>query len=459
MHIEKENLLRYKDRNNHWRENMLNIKTVTVIGANGAMGSLVAGIFASFGMANVFLISRTIEKSNKAIEKAVESVRADSIRERLIPKTFEDIPECVSKSDWVFESVAEDLKVKEQINKLISKYRRPGTIVTTGSSGLSIEYLKESFSSEGRSLYLGTHFFNPPYTLQLCEIVTQSNNNNAIIFQIKEYLEIQLRRKTVLLKNSPAFLANRIGFMFLNEVLQLAEKYKDDGGLDYIDAIFGPFTGRGMTPIDTIDFVGLDVHKAIVDNLYENTNDFAHESFYMPSYVKKLIENGSLGRKTGSGLYKITKDKNGNKNILVYDILTGTYREKRKYKLHFAEKLVNHLNVSNYSTYSKILLNDSSKEANICKTYLIKYLIYAMKVTTEISRDVYDCDIVMSYGFNWAPPTSLIKLLGGKSSIIREIETNKELNKICKKVDIEELLNNYAGNSPIDYKKYYRAKI
>ena len=118
---------------------MLKIKTVTVIGANGTMGSSVAAIFASFGQAKVYLVSRTIEKSKNAIEVAVNSVRADSIRERLIAKTYEDLQECIEDSDWVFESVAEDFNLKREINNRLVEYRKEGTIVSTGTSGLSVQ--------------------------------------------------------------------------------------------------------------------------------------------------------------------------------------------------------------------------------------------------------------------------------------------------------------------------------
>lgn len=137
---------------------MLNINIVTVIGANGAMGAAVAGIFASFGNVKVNMVSRTLNKSLEGIEKAVKSVRADSIRSNLVARTYEDLAACIHESDWVFESVAEDYEIKDEINTVIARYRKPGTIVSTGTSGLSIEKLKNVFDEEAKSLYFVTHF-------------------------------------------------------------------------------------------------------------------------------------------------------------------------------------------------------------------------------------------------------------------------------------------------------------
>ena len=124
----------------------------------------------------------------------------------------------------------------------------------------------------------------------------------SLYASLKEYLSEKLHRTIAESKDLPAFLGNRIGFYVMNEALQYAEKYQDNGGIDYIDSLLGPFTGRTMAPLTTSDFVGLDVHKAIVDNIYENTNDYVHEKFVLPTFVQELIDEGRLGRKTRQGL-------------------------------------------------------------------------------------------------------------------------------------------------------------
>ena len=173
------------------------------------------------------------------------------------------------------------------------------------------------------------------------------------------------------------------GFLLLEEVnlwMQYAEKYKDNGGVDYIDSILGAFTGRSMAPLATADFVGLDVHKAIVDNVYNNCEDYAHETFQLPSFIKELINAGKLGRKTGEGLYKLEKTNNGAKRLSVYDIHSGTYRDKIQYVFPFAEDMKKNIKVGNYDLAFMALLNDHSQEAEICLHFLLNYILKLLEL-------------------------------------------------------------------------------
>ncbi|MEK4326629.1 3-hydroxyacyl-CoA dehydrogenase family protein [Paenibacillus sp. FSL R7-0312] len=433
---------------------MLNINIVTVIGANGAMGAAVAGIFASFGNVKVNMVSRTLNKSLEGIEKAVKSVRADSIRSNLVARTYEDLAACIHESDWVFESVAEDYEIKDEINTVIARYRKPGTIVSTGTSGLSIEKLKNVFDEEAKSLYFVTHFFNPPYSLPLCELIPNESADADTIESLKLYLEQVLIRKVVVLKDAPAFLANRIGFQFMNEALQFAELYEDRGGIDYIDAILGPFTGRGMAPLVTVDFIGLDVYKAITDNLYHSISDLYSNSFILPRFVDSLINEGKLGRKCGQGLYKLDRDSTGKKHIFVYDIKSQTYRAKIKYSFYFVEKMVAAIKESKYEEAIRILLNNDSEEAKISTYFLIKYVVYSVFVTKEIADSIHDADTVMSYGFNWVPPLGLLELFGGKEAIIESMKTDNRLLPFISAFSETEIYP-----SKLNYRRYLRAKF
>lgn len=433
---------------------MITINTVTVIGANGAMGAAVAGIFASFGNVKVYMVSRTLNKSLEGIEKAIESVRADSIRDHLIPKTFDDLAQCIVESDWIFESVAEDYEVKNEVNSIISRYRKPGTIVSTGTSGLSIEKLKESFDMEGQSLYFVTHFFNPPYSLPLCELVPSEQSDKEVTYLLKDYLEKVLIRKVVVLKDAPAFLANRVGFQFMNEALQFAQLYQDRGGIDYIDAILGPFTGRGMAPLVTVDFIGLDVYKAITDNLFYNTTDCYNDSFQLPDYINTLIKEKRLGRKCGQGLYKLERDSTGKKHIYVYDIQSHSYRSQIQYSFYFVEKMVAAIKESKYDEAIKILINNDSEEARICSYFLQKYITYSALVADEIAGSLHDADTVMAYGFNWVPPLALLQLFGGKEAVIDHMSKDSRLTPF-----IESFTGINIQSSNMDFRRYLRAKF
>ncbi|MGX7419736.1 3-hydroxyacyl-CoA dehydrogenase family protein [Carnobacterium gallinarum] len=275
----------------------MNIKTVTVVGANGNMGSNVSGILAAFGGATVYLISRKIEDSELVVEKICKSVKAGDIRKRLIPKTYDELESCIGNSDWVFESVAENMELKLKITQLISQYSHKETILTTGTSGLSLDILASSIEEEKRSNYFGTHFFNPPYNLNLCEIIYTKHTNRELIGKFANYIQNSIFRTVVFAKDSPAFLANRVGFQFINRAFLLAEKHQELGGIDYIDYLFQGVTGRSMSPLVTANFVGLDIHQAIISNLYTKTDDFENESFKSPVFLDYLIEKIIWGLK------------------------------------------------------------------------------------------------------------------------------------------------------------------
>lgn len=316
---------------------MTSINTVTVVGANGTMGCNIAAIFASFGNAKVYLLSRSIEKATRAKDKAYLSVRAESIKEKMIPADYERLNKCIEESDLIFEACAENWEIKQKIHTAIVKALTnvndkniKDKIFCSGTSGLSITKLSEIYPEQYRHQFMGMHLFNPPYQMTLCEMIpTKYIRNNPKMFEeTKKYAEILLKRTVVETADTPAFLGNRIGFQFINEALQKAECYKYNGGIDYIDAILGPFTGRAMSPLVTANFVGLDVHKAIVENLYDNTNDYAHNTFMLPHFTKQLIADGKVGKKAGAGLYKTIIHDSGVKIHQVYDIEHRYYREK-----------------------------------------------------------------------------------------------------------------------------------
>ena len=389
----------------------MKVNTVTLVGSTGAMGSNIAGIFASFGNAKVYCVARDIEKVKKTIPRIVRSVRADSIAANLIPADFSMLEDCVSKSNLVFESTAENLAVKKDVHSRIAKALQPYAVSCTGTSGLSITTLAECYPEELRGHFFGVHFFNPPYNMPLCEFTPTKYSDKALADELKAYLKGTLFRTVVEVKDSPAFLGNRIGFQFINEALQYAEKYKDNGGIDYIDALLGSFTGRSMAPLVTSDFVGLDVHKAIVDNVYENTDDYARDTFILPDFVKKLVDEKKLGRKTGMGLYQLVKYDSGFKRNTVLDINTGLYRDVIPYAFPFADKMKKYIAEGDYDKAFERLVNNHSQEAEICLSFLLKYIVYSLYATEEVGYTVKAADDVMATGFNWCPPLAMYQAL------------------------------------------------
>lgn len=434
---------------------MMNIQTVTVIGVTGTMGANVAGIFASFGDAKVYCVGRDIEKVKRTIPRIVKSVRADAIAKNLIPADFSMLEKCVAESDLIFESSKEDMQVKTEIAAMVGKAMKPHAVSGTGSSGLSINTIAECYPEELRSRFFGIHMFNPPYTLQLCELTPTRYSDIHLKEELKEYLKNKLHRTVVEVKDSPAFLGNRIGFQFINEALQYAEKFKDNGGIDYIDAILGAFTGRTMAPLTTADFVGLDVHKAIVDNIYESTNDYAHDTFVFPKFVDKLVAEGQLGRKSGGGLYQLVRYDNGLKRQTVLDISTGLYRDVISYVFPFADKMKRYIAEGDYRKAFERLVNNHSQEADICRHFLLNYIVYSLYATKEVGYTIEAADDVMAAGFNWCPPLAMYQALSIVADVPALIREN--LPNVCEKVNIDELLAEVKP-SKYDYRLYFKSR-
>ena len=433
---------------------MINIQTVTVVGVTGTMGANVAGIFASFGGAKVFCVGRDIDKVKKTIPRIVKSVKADAIMKNLIPADFSMLEQCVAESDLIFESSKEDIVIKKEIATRVAKTLKPHAVSCTGSSGLSITEIASCYPKGLREHFFGVHMFNPPYSMSLCELTPTEFADKQMQAELKEYLGKKLYRTVVEVKDSPAFLGNRIGFQFINEALIYAEKYKDNGGIDYIDALLGSFTGRSMAPLTTSDFVGLDVHKAIVDNIYKNTDDYAHDTFVLPEFVKKLIAEGKLGRKAKSGLYQRIKYDNGLIRDTVYDINTGLYRDIIPYVFPFADKMKRRIAEGDYVKAFDRLVNNHSQEAEICLSFLLKYIVYSLYATEKVGYTVEAADDVMATGFNWCPPMAMYQALSTVANVSALIK--ERLPEICRKVDVDRLLADVKP-SKYDYRLYFKS--
>lgn len=434
----------------------MNIKTVTVVGANGTMGTNVSAIFASFGGAKVYMVSRDMEKSKVAAHRAGKTVKADSIVKNLIPADYSMLAECVSQSDLVFESAAENLELKIELHTKIGKSLRKGAVACTGSSGLSITRLAECYPEEIRNQFFGVHMFNPPYQLTLCELTASPYSDMAMYAELKEYLTGTLYRTVAESKDLPAFLGNRIGFYFMNEALQYAEKYQDYGGIDYIDSLLGPFTGRTMPPITTADFVGLDVHKAIVDNIYENTDDYVHKKFILPGYVQKLIDEGKLGRKSGIGLYQLVKNESGEKRMMVYDIKSGEYRDEITYTFPFALNMKEWLKTGDYDHAMLELINNHSQEADICLRFLLRYIVYALYTAEHVGYDLRVADDVMATGFTWCPPFAMMEAFS-RVCDLGALMKERLKPEVLSNVDIDHIIGEQI-KSKYDYRTFFKAK-
>lgn len=403
---------------------MRKIKTITIIGANGTMGAQCAGLFASFGKVKVYMLSRNVEKSKEGIEKAVRAVKTDTIRKRLIPGSYEnDLHTSLSSSDLVIETLPEDYVVKRDFYKKITGKVRPGTIISTCSSGLSIEKLSKTFAKLERPYFFGVHFFNPPYKMILCELVSHKGSDHKLRMELAQYLKKVLLRAVVLTRDTPGYVANRIGFQLMNEAAQFSETYQKRGGISLIDQIIGRYTGRVMPLLATLDFVGLDVYKAIVDNLYSNTRDHARGTFKLPSYIEKLVSGKKLGRKSGEGLFKYVKSPHGKNEIFVYNINKNTYEPQRGIRISFVEEAKHKIFSGDYVAAMKVIRQAKGFEADTARYFLSRYISYSLSLVGEVVESKEMVDMAMAYGFNWVPPSALVDFLGGVRATIALIES------------------------------------
>ena len=379
------------------------IKRITVIGA-GQMG---AGATAVFGQeVPVYLLNRAPkERAERGLEAAVNAARSSSLRQRVTVGTYEqDMERCIRESDLVYETLGEDLELKRQYFTMVDKYRRPGTIVATGSSGLSVAAMAKGMSNDFRKNFLCLHLYNPPTRLVAMEIVPGPETRPELIKDMAHVMEKTFRRVVLTANDVPAFAGNRIGFKVLNEVAMLVPQY----GVAMLDYLLGPYTGRLLAPLATVDLVGWDVHKAIVDNVYANTRDEAHASFKMPEYMDKLLAAGHLGDKTPDkgGFYK----RQGNKT-LVLDVKTGQYVDPPAVSVPIVENVKQMLRYGSYREGMRTLLNSTEPEAAIVRRGILGYISYAGMREGDVGN-MQGINRVMGWGFNWTPVDAFADIIG-----------------------------------------------
>jgi 3-hydroxyacyl-CoA dehydrogenase len=398
---------------------MANIERVVVLGANGTMGAGSAEVFAAGGC-DVVLLARSTEKAREGLVGAQNMAKSLTIGNRMSVGTYDDdLNEAVSRADLVFEALAEDMAIKREFFERVDKVRRPDSIVATVSSGLSITGMAKGRSESFRRNFLGVHLFNPPSVIVGTEVIPHAETDPKLVTAMVEMLERRFGRVVTHCKDMPAFAGNRVGFKVLNECAQLASEH----GVAFIDYLIGPYTGRAMPPLATIDLVGWDVHRAIVDNVRANTRDEAHAAFQLPAYVAELIEKGHLGNKTPErgGFYRRTKE-DGKTINLVLDPKSGTYRSSADQKvapLPFVEKMRQLHNTGRYADAFKVFLDAKGAEADLARKVVLGYVSYALNRVgeNEVVREASDVDKIMGFGFNWAPPTVLADVIGTKETI------------------------------------------
>jgi 3-hydroxyacyl-CoA dehydrogenase len=398
------------------------IKKVAVLGS-GVMGSRIACHFAGIGLQVLLLdiaaaalteaekakglsLDHAAVKNrvvNDALTAAVKSNPSPVYHKDVIKKiktgNFTDNMKDIAGCDWIIEVVVERLDIKQSVFIEVEKYRRAGTLITSNTSGIPIHVMAEGRSDDFKKHFCGTHFFNPPRYLRLLEIIPTPHTDPGVINFLMHYGDLYLGKTTVLCKDSPAFIANRIGVYGIMAIFGLVEKM----GLtvDEVDALTGPIIGRPKSAtFRTADVVGIDtlvkVAKGIADNCPE---DEQRAAFTIPAWLEKVVANNWLGDKTGQGFFKKTAaTPKGEKEILVLDLKTLEYKPRTKPKFATVEAAKP---IDDLKTRLKALCAGQDKAGEFYRNFHYGLFSYISHRIPEISDEIYRVDDAMMAGFGW----------------------------------------------------------
>ena len=382
------------------------IDHVVVIGANGAMGYGSGALFTSV-VPKVTFLARSKDKAEQGLKAAIAAVRSSTVGNHVELGDYgADFDAAVSKADLIFEAVTEDFEIKRGIFERVDRLRKPDSIVATVTSGLSINALGEGRSESFKKHLMGLHFFNPPNVIVGTELIAGKHTEPALLDFIELYSEKKLGRKMIRTADTAGFAGNRVGFKVLNEAAQLAEEH----GPLLVDRLIGPYTGRALTPLLTVDLVGWDIHRAIVDNIHKNAPDEVRDTLRLPGYMAQLIEKGTLGNKSGGGFFKTE-----NKQQLVLDPKTGSYRPAAEIKLPdltFIKDIARLHRDGRYKEAMQAFVAAPGPYAQIARKVVAGYISYAFHRVGEVTETIDGIDDIMGFGFNWAPPSVLVDTIG-----------------------------------------------
>jgi 3-hydroxyacyl-CoA dehydrogenase len=384
---------------------------VVVLGANGAMGYGSGALFTS-AVPKVTFLARTKQKAEEGLKAAINAVRSSTVADRVETGDYETAFDgAVSTADLEFEAVTEDFDVKRRVLERVDRVRRPDAIVATVTSGLSIQALAKGRSESFRRHFLGLHFFNPPNVIVGTELVAGQDTDPALADFVEAYATRLLGRVVIRTSDTPGFAGNRVGFKVLNEAAQLAEEF----GPALVDRLIGPYTGRAMPPLATVDLVGWDIHRAIVDNIHKNAPDEAVATLELPAYMASLIAKGTLGNKSGGGFFKKV-----DKALHVLDTKSGAYRPIAEVKVpdvEFIDRVAALHRDGRYREAMKVFVEAQGPWAAIARKVVAGYVSYSFHRAGEVTKGIAGIDDIMGFGFNWAPPSVLVDTIGLRETV------------------------------------------
>ena len=397
------------------------INKIAVIGS-GIMGSGIACHFANIGV-DVLLLdivprdlndkekaqgltledkvvrNRLVNDSLKASLKSKPSpIYHQKFASRITTGNIEDDIAKIADVDWIIEVVVERLDIKKIVFENLDKHRTPGTLITSNTSGIPIKFMSEGRSDDFQKHFCGTHFFNPARYLKLFEIIPGPKTDASVLEFLNGYGEQFLGKTSVIAKDTPAFIGNRIGIFGIQSLFHLV---KEMGlTIEEVDKLTGPVIGRPKSAtFRTVDVVGLDTLVHVANGIYDNCpDDEAHDFFKIPDFINTMMKNKWLGSKTGQGFYKKTVSSEGKREILSLDLDTLEYRPKKRAKFATLELTKT---IDNVTDRFKVLVKGTDKAGEFYRKSFATLFQYVTNRIPEISDELYKIDDAMKAGFGW----------------------------------------------------------
>ena len=388
------------------------IRKVAVLGS-GVMGSRIACHFAGIGLPVILLdmvpataagsdqVAARNQLVNGSLQSAIKSnpspVFTADVAKRITTGNFDDNMKEIASCDWIIEVVVERLDIKQLIYEKVEKFRKPGTLITSNTSGIPIHLLSEGRSADFKKNFCGTHFFNPPRYLRLLEIIPTPDTDPEVVDFLMEYGDLFLGKTTVLCKDTPAFIANRIGMFSMMSIFQIMEELSLS--IDEVDALTGPLMGRPKSAtFRTADVVGIDTMVKVANGIHQNCpNDEARDTFIVPAWLQKLVDNNWLGDKTGQGFFKKIKSAQG-KEIQTLQLSTMEYAPRSKAKFASVETA---RTIDSLPERIKALSVGTDKAGEFFRKFHFRLFSYISHRIPEITDDIYRLDDAMMAGFGW----------------------------------------------------------
>ncbi|MBL4668952.1 MAG: 3-hydroxyacyl-CoA dehydrogenase/enoyl-CoA hydratase family protein [Flavobacteriales bacterium] len=433
------------------------INKVAVLGS-GVMGSRIACHFANVGVEVLLLdivpkeaadSSKPNERNkivNDALKFALKSspspIYSKSYTNRISTGNFDDDLSKIAACDWIIEVVIERLDIKQQVFTNVEKYRTPGTLITSNTSGIPIHMMLGGRSEDFQKHFCGTHFFNPPRYLKLLELIPTPKTDPIVIEFLEDYGQRFLGKTTVVCKDTPAFIANRVGVYSIMSLFHMVKEM--DLTVEEVDKLTGPVLGRPKSAtFRTCDVVGLDTLVHVANGLDEHCkNDEVHSLFTMPDYIGKMVDKNMLGSKTKQGFFKKIKGEDGKSKILTLDLNTLEYREKKRAKFATLEMTKT---IDDLKERTKVLLAGKDKAGGFYRKSFYGLFAYVSNRIPEITDAIYKIDDALNAGFGWQMgPFETWDVLGVEKTTAKMKEAGVEVS-----VWIHEMI---AAGCPTFYK-------